>query len=325
MSAAPQVGAETVRRALEAWGLGSSTTSLVAQRENEVHQVTCLDGRKLVLRLHRPGYRTERELQSELRWMAMLHAAGISVPQPKQSIDGRLLCEVDGRRADVLTWLDGSPLWPQHPELDDAGRVAVVAELGTTMARIHALSDSWTTEQGFERPEWGRAGLLGDSPLWGRFWEHPALTSEQQATFQRVRDVADGVLDELEGHLDTGLIHGDLVRENVLVSSGTSGRQLHIIDFDDSAVGYRLFDLASTIHTLRAEPDNARLRRELLSGYRSVRTVDTDELELFEVVRACTYVGWVIDRLGEPGGPERSRRYIAVALALARHYLAGRG
>jgi Ser/Thr protein kinase RdoA (MazF antagonist) len=329
MSTTAEHAAEMVGRALELWGMSNATTALVAQRENEVHQIACPDGTRFALRLHRPGYRTEGELQSELDWMAMLHTAGLSVPEPQRSSDGHVLHEIGGRHVDLLTWLDGAPLWPTNTELDDVERIEVVTELGATTARIHELSDAWTPGPNFVRPDWGRVGLLGDSPLWGRFWEHPVLTSEERAVLERFRRVADEVLRDDSGlgnrGLDSGLIHADLVRENVLVSPGPSGRRLHIIDFDDSAFGYRLFDLATTIHTLRTDPHEALLREALLAGYTSVRSINTDQLELFEALRACTYVGWVVARLGETGKPERSARYIELARGLTTKYLSGPG
>jgi cytochrome c oxidase assembly protein subunit 11 len=53
--------------------------------------------------------------------------------------------------------------------------------------------------------------------------------------------------------------------------------------------------------------------------------VDPAALDLFILLRALTYPGWIVPRLDEPGGAERSARAIAQAEPLARAYLAGLG
>ena len=68
-------------------------------------------------------------------------------------------------------------------------------------------------------------------------------------------------------------------------------------------------------------PDFADRRAALCRGYANRRSVDPGRLDLFLLLRALTYVGWIIDRLDEPGGAERSRRCIAAALDLAETYV----
>ena len=59
------------------------------------------------LRLHRQGYRTNTELESELQFMAMLAGHGVAVPQPVASKAGRFFEVLDGTQVSVLTWLPG--------------------------------------------------------------------------------------------------------------------------------------------------------------------------------------------------------------------------
>ncbi|MBN8194820.1 hypothetical protein JI667_22230, partial [Bacillus sp. NTK074B] len=57
-----------VDRALGLWGMDGADHRLFAARENEVHQVRHA-GATYALRVHRAGYRTDAELQSELEMM----------------------------------------------------------------------------------------------------------------------------------------------------------------------------------------------------------------------------------------------------------------
>jgi Ser/Thr protein kinase RdoA (MazF antagonist) len=130
--------------------------------------------------------------------------------------------------------------------------------------------------------------------------------------------MADGKLQELEPVLDYGLIHADLVRENVMLNED----KLQLIDFDDAGFGFRLFDLATTLLKNLTEPDYPALRSALIEGYRSVRPIDTDALDLFILLRALTYVGWIITRMDEDGSEIRNQRFIVNARALAQQLLA---
>ena len=67
----------------------------------------------------------------------------------------------------------------------------------------------------------------------------------------------------------------------------------------------------------------ADIRAALLEGYATRRRVHDDTLDLFVLLRALTYPGWIMPRLHEPGGAARSARAIATAIPLAERYLNG--
>lgn len=309
-----------VTKALVRWGMDGAACRLIAERENKVYRVEH-DGTDYALRLHRPGYCSEAELRSELQWMAAAGAGGLGVPAPIPSRAGAFLHVIDGVAVDVLSWLDGQPLGKTGAPLDVGDREAVFRAIGREMARLHAISDAWTPPEGFTRRRWDREGLLGEAPVWGRFWDNPTLSPEDRALFLRLREVAMADLDARENKLDYGLIHADLVRENVILDAC----RVHLIDFDDSGFGFRLFDIATTLLRNRTEPDYDALKNALLDGYLSERTLDLDALDLFMVLRAATYVGWIISRMDEDGSPARNARFVATARSLAEAYLSQQG
>lgn len=312
--------AAAVEQSLVLWGMQGAETSLIATRENQVYRVDHA-GRAYAMRLHRPGYRTDAELWSELQWMNAAAEGGLHVPAPISSTSGEYLHVADGIQVDVLTWLSGAPVGKTGEDLAAADRTGLFYGIGREMARLHAVSDRWTPPAGFSRWSWDREGLLGEAPVWGRFWDNSSLSAEDRALFQALRSKADAELRELEATLDYGLIHADLVRENVMAD----GDRLQLIDFDDSGFGFRLFDLATTLLRNMRETDYPALRDALIAGYQSVRTINLAALDLFILLRSATYVGWIITRMDEPGSKARNNRFIGTARILAQQYLARKG
>lgn len=318
------------RRALKHWGIASEPV-FVMHRENTVFRVEASKG-AAALRIHRAGYHTRAGIEAELSWMAFLAASGIAVPAPLPAADGCLVAEAedDGgtpRCIDLLGWLPGSPLGQSNAPLNRPrdGMVGVFAAIGAQMARLHNASDRWTIPPGFQRHAWDKAGLVGDSPFWGAFWTVSGLDADETALLGATRERLARDLDALSGEAaDYGLIHADLVRENVLVQDA----DVAFIDFDDSGFGYRLFDVATALHKNRAEPDYPALKAALIEGYRRHRPLSDAALAalpLFTLLRALTYVGWAEARRDEPGMAARQARFTADALRLAKAYLAERG
>jgi Ser/Thr protein kinase RdoA (MazF antagonist) len=293
---------------LAAWDLGPATVTLAARRENTVWRVEA--GAAFALRLHRPGYHSAAALASELAFMAAMADAGLTVPRPVPARDGALLVAAGETHADLLTWLPGAPFGRAWSPLDLADPPGAFRMLGAALARLHLAADAWAPPPGFTRPDWGAEGLVGEAPFWGRFWDHPALTPDQRRAVLRVRDQGREALPGLG--LDHGLIHADAVRENLLLD----GERLALIDFDDCGWGYRLFDIATALLPNRGEPGYPALKAALLDGYRAHRPLDIAALPLLVRLRALTYLGWVLDRAGEPGMADRAARVIARAMAV---------
>ncbi len=62
--------------ALAHWNLGGVPLKLIKHRENTIFKATAADGRAYALRIHRHGYHTDAELQSEIDWMRTLTRDG---------------------------------------------------------------------------------------------------------------------------------------------------------------------------------------------------------------------------------------------------------
>jgi len=307
---------EVAVAASENWGWGTANICLVAQRENTTFKVTTTQGHHYALRIHRPGYHELPQLQAELLWIQQLFAQGLAVPAPVESLHGRLVEQQDGYYVSVLQWLAGQPMGQAGVPLQLHQPEPVFYTLGQGMAKVHTASDNWTGSRALTRASWDIDGLLGESPIWGAFWQNPLLTNRQKQLFETTRLEMKNTLMQCGQDLDYGLIHADLVRENIMLHQ----HQLQLIDFDDSGFGFRLFELATCLLANANEPDYEALKTQLIAGYHSVRPLDVTHLQLFIMLRSLTYVGWIVPRLHEQGGPARCQRFIQRAVLLCEQH-----
>lgn len=307
--------------ALACWG-GGTTPRLIKNRENAVFETVLGDGRRVALRLHRPGYQSDNAIRSELWWAEALVAAGLSVPIPVRSLAGDVLASVPaaGRMASVVTWMDGTPMGEGDAHLSGTAdeQAAVHHALGAVLARVHTASDAAVLPDGFERQVLDVDALLGDAPAWGRFWENPALTSGETAELLAARvQMREVIGDHAAGGGDFGLIHADALRENVLVQDGAA----RLIDFDDGVFGFRMYELGVAMSQNWDQPNRAALGHALLAGYATERALPTGAeslLEPFTVMRGLASCGWVIGRYA--ADDPVCRAYAVRALELVRQW-----
>lgn len=305
-----------IEHALERWGMKEAKWSFVAGRENQVFRVDA-GNKSFALRIKRPGYRDRAELLSELQWLEAMDQAGLHVPRPVQSMNGDLLETIDGFNVDVVRWLAGKPLGKSRQPLDLADRTGTFRAIGAEIAKLHLACDTWRPPPGFRRCDWDIEGLLGDNPVWGRFWENPTLDGDIRDRFVTFRHVARRLLSAHAADLDHGLIHADFVRENILLDD----TRIAVIDFDDGGFGFRQFDLATVLLKNLGEADFPELRLALIEGYLGHRQLDLQLLDIFVALRATTYVGWITSRMGEQGGDERNRRFVSEAALLCAPFV----
>lgn len=278
---------------------------LIRDRENHVFEMQTPQGRA-ALRLHRQGYQSPEAIRSELWWCAELAQAGLPVPAALPTREGDLLVPVaDGRHASAIAWMAGEALGEAAKPFDRplAQVLDLYHALGAVLARVHQVTDGLTLPADFTRPRWDWEGLVGDNPLWGRFWDHPVATPDQRATLIRARDA---LRERLTG--DIGLIHADVLRENVLVN----GHSVSLIDFDDSGFGFRLHDLGTALVQTVQHPEHPQLRDALMAGY---GTTDVQLVEAFILARTLASVGWTMPRLAPDDPIHRSHLARAVFCA----------
>lgn len=291
-------------KALESFPVTPEDLQLVSLSENVTYRVS--DHRSsvdYVLRLHRPGYNSIAALESERLWTGALREAGISTPEPLLTRQGRhfVLIDIPGvgeqRCAGVTRWAEGTPLSDyMRSHSCNEERKQIFHRIGEVAAAIHNHATRWLEPPGFTRRRLDLEGLLGEAPSWGRFWEHASLTGPERVRLRRARQAIRPILQSYGERADNfSLIHADLHPDNIIYNDG----RMALIDFDDSAYGWHLYDLASALVEDRFAPDYEALRAALLEGYcehRRLAARDIELLPVFMLVRGMAIIGWFHER-----------------------------
>jgi Ser/Thr protein kinase RdoA (MazF antagonist) len=288
------------QEALAGFGIEARSVELVARSENITFHARA-DGAAYALRLHRPGYHTLGELVSERVWTGALADAGFAVPVGVTTPDGRDYVAVgvgdEVRQAGVTLWTPGEVLEEvMERQSDKAAILPWFARLGEIAADLHQHSSGWRAPAGFDRKVLDADGLMGGEPFWGRFWEHAALTAGERTLLEKARERLHAALAGLPRDPEVfGMIHADLHHGNLLIDAGA----LTVIDFDDAAFGWYLYDLAVALTQYQKRDDLAELQGALLAGYRARRPFSAAAealLPMFVLVRRLAVIGWLHQR-----------------------------
>lgn len=320
------------REALCRWPGSFEEISLVKYRENAVFRLRDSKGDRFALRVHRSGYHGDVELKSELLWMSELAGASFDVPAVIPATSGALFVKAASPKisgplqVDMFAWLEGEPLGSIETGFSctpDELR-NLYYQVGQLAARLHDQAAGWQLPVGFSRHAWDSRGLLGPNPFWGEFLGLPALSTHLPLIEEACRKARYDLTLLGKSRENYGLIHADLVPENLLRSGG----RLILIDFDDAGFGWHMFELATALFWHTDRPYYSTIHDALLAGYRSVRRLSEaqwQQLPLFLYLRSLTYLGWVQTRSETETARELTPMLIEKAVLLANDYLKRQG
>ncbi|MDJ0868715.1 MAG: phosphotransferase [Myxococcota bacterium] len=318
------------RASLEAWGLSGAEVSLIKYRENAVFAIAA-PGERFAMRVHRPGFRSDAAIRSELAWMTALSECGIRTPDvvPTRSGDPIVWAEAPGvpeaRQCDLFRWVEGQQLGTLEGGVGGAADAVLgtYRQVGEIAARVHAHGAEWKRPDGFERPAWDADALVGEEPTFGPFWELDQLSDEQRRLLFRTRDRVRERLQAFGAGPDRwGLLHGDLLPENLLVGAGAP----RLIDFDDCGEGWYVFELATGLFPIQTQENFDAICRAYVEGYRAVRALPDAQLALLPTLlmaRTLSYLGWPVGRPEIHEVREHVGVLVDFACERARRYLAG--
>ncbi len=311
---------------------------VIQYEQNATFRVDAAGGRSL-LRINRPGNRSEAEVESEMAWLAAIRRdTDLLVPEPVSTVDGRFVVTIgdpgvpEPRTCALLRWMDGRfvdrGLTPRHLSL-----------MGANIAALQDHAANWTPPEGFVR--WRLDGLTAEArraSVTGSSTKAPAiipsiddgeravalvaeLLSRDEAVVA-ARAVATAreafvTLGAWEG--SSGLIHGDLHQENTLFA----GDRAAAIDFDDCGWGFFLYDLAVPLSELTERRRFPAMRAAMLEAYARKRPLPADAERLIDtliVYRGLQLIVWILESREHPGFRDRWRPWAERDLA----WMAGR-
>lgn len=282
-------------RALDRYGLdGDSTVRLLNVSENWTYRIDEPDGRTFALRVHRPGYHTAEEIESELDWIdALRRDEVVETAHVVASSDGNRVTqlatpELGERNVVLFEWLTG-----EMPELEGKDLLQGFRTLGAVSAQMHVHAQRWPRPPSFRRFAWDYDTTLGASGHWGRWQDGLGMGPEELGLLGRL----DGVIRrQLEAYGRSperfGLVHADIRLANLLVD----GPHVRVIDFDDCGFSWFMYDFATTVSFFEDHPQVPDLKAAWVEGYRSVAQLDpADEAELdtFVMLRRLLLVAWI--------------------------------
>ena len=311
--------------ALAHYGLSpGATATLCNVSENHTYRVEDPESETgYALRVHREGYRTAVQIESELQWVDALRGDGaVDTCVPVRAPGGERVVElsVDGlgaRNVVLFEWLPGA-----EPDPEGDAVIAGFRTLGAVSARMHAHSRAWQPPSGFDRPAWDYERTLGAGGHWGRWQDGLGMGREELALLTRLDATIAARLEAYGQASDRfGLVHADIRLANLLVDDG----HVRVIDFDDSGFAWFMYDFATTVSFMEDHPRVPELRDAWLEGYRSVAPLDAaDEAELdtFVMLRRLLLVAWIgSHHTFATEAAELGAGFTAGTCALAERYL----
>jgi Ser/Thr protein kinase RdoA (MazF antagonist) len=272
------------------------TVRLCNVSENHTYRVDVpATGGRYALRVHRPGYRTAQEIESELMWLDALRDDGVvDTPPVIAAADGTRVVRVTApgvgtRNVVLFEWVAGIA-----PDLDAGAAAARQFEtLGAISARMHGHARTWPRPQGFTRPSWDYARTLGPAGHWGAWQDGLGMGPSERQLLERLDATIAARLRAYGQEPDRfGLVHADIRLANVLIDGDT----VRVIDFDDCGLSWFMYDFATAVSFMEDHPSVPELREAWVRGYRSVAALEPAaeaELETFVMLRRLLLVAWI--------------------------------
>lgn len=268
----------------EHYALSNVRCQLITATMRDAYLVTSDHGRYIFM-VYRHGQHTADEVAAEWQFVDYLAVNDVSVAPAVRTRDGAYVVTLhapEGTRYGVLsTFVEGEHL-RRRPS------AKAVQTYGRIIGQIHLLADEMPFP--LNRPERKISAIIQQSIA---AFEAEVLDRRDDLAYLRdcgaiLTAMVEKLSREKPGY---GTIHGDVIRTNALVSD--EGK-VTVIDFELCGPGWRAYDVASYLHTIRGTAEEREFEQAFLSGYSEVRSLTASEqriLPVFEAVRAIFSIG----------------------------------
>jgi len=317
---------ESLRQGAESlvgeWGLPSETeVKLLTISENATFLAENPEtGDRVILRVHRPGYHTHAEIESELAWIADLRGKGVvDTPAPLPTLGGSYLAGFgmngEHRPVAAFEFMTGSEPAPSEALVDG------FRKLGAISARLHAHARAWKRPDAFIRKTWNFETTVGPTPHWGDWRNALGLEKTDLGLLERTCGELQKALAAYgTGPERFGLIHADLRLANLLIE----GDRLGVIDFDDCGFGWFVYDFAAAVSFIEHDPILPDLQAAWAEGYRTVANLPEEDeamLPVFVMLRRLLLTAWIASHSETPTAQEMGPAYSFGTLEIAEQFL----
>ena len=220
----------------------------------------------------------------------LCHAAGLPVAPIVRNVAGGIHETLNGKAVLLTPRLPG-----EHPLAPTSGQIKA---LGNAIAKLHlATSRPTFATPPYPRDEaWLRREAESAHQHLGRTTSRP--TDDDTLLLDTLLDKATETLRQAKAdRLPSGVIHGDLFRDNVLFAGD---RLTGLLDFHHAAYGCLIYDLAVAANDWCSRSDgrlNANQANVLLAAYHRVRPLTEAELDAFPAFMAYAALAFWLSRL----------------------------
>ncbi|GLV59724.1 homoserine kinase [Dictyobacter sp. S3.2.2.5] len=248
-----------------------------------------------VLRVSYPLTRVER-VREELDWLqALRHDTDLIVPSPVANKQGEF----------ITSWGvdEGEPLqycllfnWVEGDSVRDSLSTETATAVGVVLARLHRHAQAYTAARAtaFVGPRYDFNWLLGPASWWADGHAISDLGSDTYRRLQPAIALAGEAMSRLgEGSQHFGIIHSDLHFDNILLQNDRCA----LIDFDDCALGYYLYDLAITEQAFRYHYDHTPILAAFHEGYcreRGIPLASLRDIDAFMIAVDVGFLAWIL-------------------------------
>ncbi len=229
------------------------------------------------IKISRPLYRTQSELQSETDWLLMLNNINMPVPVPVK-INSNYVNKINEHYVVVFKYIKG-----EMPEYNDCN---IMYEAGRLAALLHKAPKP----ENSDRPVWSAENMTGKKGLWGDWRENEDLSEND-------KNIIENKLNEIKLNIHNyktnkyGLIHFDLRMTNIVI-----GKKFYAIDFDDCGYGYYIQDLASALSFMEDSNKLYELKDAWYKGYEEIAPLSDEDKNMadsFIILRRIQLLAWI--------------------------------